>query len=158
MWLNCAGYWILCINAHHRCYSRFMMHVTINDIGRLFWILSTWGQGPSVWESWFGRKNWERKSTRIFCIENNTFFFISTIFPLHFRRLYIRQFPENHVYPHQKHWKSSIKVLKPLSGAGIESDNQLLIAYVRVKLKRIDNSQKVMRFNLQNISKQYILQ
>ena len=96
-----------------------------------------------------------------FCIENNMSV-ANTMFSQHPRRLYTWQCPGNPAVRNQidyilikKRWKSSVKLAKTLPGADIGSDHQLLIADVRVKLKRIDNTQKVMRFDLLNISKQY---
>ena len=98
-----------------------------------------------------------------FCIGNNLII-SNTMFSQHPRRLYTWQGPVKSIRNQidyiliKKRWKSSIKVAKTLPGADIGSDHQLLIADVRVKLKKTNNTQTVKRFNLQNISKHYWLE
>ena len=108
-----------------------------------------------------GKRNERGNMLVDFCIENNLSV-ANTMFSQHPRRLYTWQSPGGPAVCNQidfilikKRWKSSIKVAKTLPGADIGSDHQLLIADVKIKLKRIHNSQKIMRYDLQNISKQF---
>ena len=95
-----------------------------------------------------------------FCIGNNLFV-SNTLFYQHPRRLYTWVSPGDRVRNQidfilvKRRWKSSVKSAKTLPGADIGSDHQLLIAEVRLKLKRITVGQKAQRFDLLNIDQNY---
>ena len=98
-----------------------------------------------------------------FCIDNKLAA-ANTLFQQHPRRLYTWQGPGNRIRNQidfilvKNRWKSSIKTAKTMPGADVGSDHQLLIAMVRIKLKRIDNTRKVKRFDPQNINEQYLIE
>ena len=95
------------------------------------------------------------------CIGNNLAI-ANTLFHQHPRRLYTWTGPGGKVRNQidyilvKQCWRSSIKNAKTLPGADIGSDHQLLIADIRLKLKRIVRTdRKVQRFDLMNIDNKY---
>ncbi len=95
-----------------------------------------------------------------FCMTNNLFV-ANTMFSQHPRRLYTWQSPVGRVRNQidfiliRKRWKSAIMKANTLPGADVGSDHQLLIADLRIKLRRTDKTRKVKRFDVQNINRQY---
>ena len=92
-----------------------------------------------------------------FCI-GNSLAITNILFQQHPRCLYTWVGPGNKVRNQidyiicRQRWKSSIKIAKTLPGADIGSDHQLLIADIRLKLKKIVSDRKVQRYDLQNMT------
>ena len=58
----------------------------------------------------------------------------------------------------QPRWRSSIESAKTRPGADCGSDNKLLIAKFRFKLKKVGKTTGPFRYDLNQISKDYIVQ
>jgi len=100
-----------------------------------------------------GERNKRGDSLVDFCI-GNELVVTNTLFQQHPRRLYTWQSPDGKTRNQidfiliKRRWKSSVRLAKTLPGADIGSDHQLLIANVRVKLKRVQTSLRAKRFDL----------
>ena len=98
-----------------------------------------------------------------FCKANNLTI-ENAMFQQHPRRLYIWVGPDGKSVTKltfilvKQRWTSSIKCAKILPGADIWSDHQLLVAHIRIKLKKISKGQKLQRFDLSNIDSRYTIE
>lgn len=107
-----------------------------------------------------GERNKRGDSLVDFCI-GNELVVANTLFQQHPRRLYTWQSPDGKTRNQidyiliKRRWKSSLRIAKTLPGADIGSDHQLLIANIRVKLKRVETSLRSKRFDLGRIDDQY---
>ena len=107
-----------------------------------------------------GVRNKRGDSLVDFCI-GNELVVANTLFQQHPRRLYTWISPNGKVRNQidfiliKKRWKSSVKVAKTLPGADVGSDHQLLIANIRVKLKKVETCLRAKRFDLGCIDDHY---
>ena len=107
-----------------------------------------------------GERNERGDSLVDFCI-GNELVVANTLFQQHPRRLYTWQSPDGKTRNQidfiliKKRWKSAVRIAKTLPGADVGSDHQLLIANVRVKLKRVETSLRAKRFDVGRINNQY---
>ena len=88
----------------------------------------------------------------------------NTLFQQHKRRLYTWTSPDGQ-YRNQtdyilcnQRWKSSIQSLKIRLGADCGSDNELLIAKFRLKLKKVGETTRPFRYDLNQIPYDYIVE
>ncbi|XP_071807999.1 craniofacial development protein 2-like [Asterias amurensis] len=103
----------------------------------------------------------ERGETLIdFCQENNLAI-LNTLFKQHPRRLYTWISP-NHRYRNQidyilvnKRWRSSFEAAKTYPGADCDSDHQLLVATMKMRLRKIKRQKKPVRYDISKISDNY---
>ena len=86
---------------------------------------------------------------------------MNTFFRLHPRRLYIWISPDNSTRNKidyilcKSRWKSSIKRVTTLPGADCGTDDNLLIADIKVKLKRIKRSMQTQIYDVEKIGLDY---
>ena len=106
-------------------------------------------------------KAWQRLTE--FCQEN-TLVIANTLFQQHKRRLYTWTSPDGQ-YQNQTHYilcsqrqTSSIQSAKTRLGADCGSDNELLIAKFRLKLKKVGKTTKWCRFDLNQIPYDYTVE
>ena len=103
----------------------------------------------------------ERGETLIdFCQENNLAI-LNTLFKQHPRRL-VTWISPNHRYRNQidyilvyKRWRSSFKAAKTYPGADCDSDHQLLVATMKMRLRKIKRQKKPVRYDISKISDNY---
>ena len=95
-----------------------------------------------------------------FCQEN-TLITANTLFQQHKRRLYTWTSPDGQ-YQNQmdyflcsQRWKSSIPLAKTRLRADCGSDHELLIAKFRLKLKKVGNTTRLFRYDLNQIPYDY---
>ena len=55
-------------------------------------------------------------------------------------------------------WKSSIQLAKTILGADCSSDNELLIAKIRLKFKKVRKTPKPLRYDLNQIPHDYTVE
>ena len=98
-----------------------------------------------------------------FCQEN-ALVIANTLFQQHKRRLYTWISPDGQ---HQnqfdyilcsQRWRSSIQSTKTRPGADCGSDHELLIAKFRLKLKEIEKTARPLRYDLNQIPYDYIVE
>ena len=97
----------------------------------------------------------------MFCQEN-ALVIANTLFQQHKGRLYTWTSPDGR-YQNQidyilcgQRWRSSIQSAKIKPGADCGSDHELLIAKFRVKLKKVENTTRPFRYDLNQIPYDYI--
>ena len=97
-----------------------------------------------------------------FCQEN-ALVIANTVFQQHKRRLYTWTSPDvqhqnqiDYVLCSQR-WRSSIQSTKTIPGADCGSDHELLIAKLRLKLKKEGKTTKPFRYDLNQIPNDYTL-
>ena len=95
-----------------------------------------------------------------FCKEN-ALVIANTLFQQHKRRLYTRTSPDgqhrnqiDYILRSQR-WRSSIESAKTRLGADCGSDNELLIAKIRLKLKKVGKTTRPFRYDLNQILYNY---
>ena len=133
---------------HHRgleCKSRKSRHIWSN---RQKWSLST---------------KWSRTKANRICQEN-ALVIANTLFQQHKRRLYTWTSPDGQ-YQNQigyilcsQRWRSSIQSAKTRLGADCGSDDELLIAKFRLKLKKVGKTTRPLRYNLNQIPYDYTVE
>ena len=113
----------------------------------------------------FGLGVWNEAGQRLkeFCQEN-TLVIANTVFQQHKRRLYTRTSSDGQ---HQnltdyilcsQRWRSSIQSAKTRLGAYCGSDNELLIAKFRLKLKKVGKTHRPFRYDLNQIPYEYTVE
>ncbi|XP_042856752.1 craniofacial development protein 2-like [Penaeus japonicus] len=108
-------------------------------------------------------RNTSRDMLVDFCAANDLCI-TNTMFKQHNRRLYTWTSP-NGDYKNQidyilvkNRWKSSIIATKTLPGADCGSDHELLIANLKVRLKKVKKENQPVRYDLQNISNEFTVE
>ena len=98
-----------------------------------------------------------------FCQEN-TLVIANTLFQQHKRRLYTWTSPDGqyrnqtgHILCSQR-WRSSIQSPKTRLGGDCGSDHELLIAKFRLKLKKVGETTRPFRYDLNQISYDYTVE
>ena len=88
----------------------------------------------------------------------------NTLFQQHKRRLYTWTSPDgqrgnqtDYILCSQR-WRSSIQSAKTRPGADYSSDHELLIAKFRLKLKKVDKTTRLFRYDLNLIPYDYTMQ
>ena len=94
-----------------------------------------------------------------FCSQNNLRI-MNTYFQMHPRRLYRWESPDQNTRNQidfimcSTRWNSSVTRVTTLTGADCGSDHNLLIAEVRVRLKRKRNGGRTIAFDLDNLGEE----
>ena len=103
---------------------------------------------------------WGRGKAKVFCWEN-TLVIANTLFQQHKRQLYTSTSPNtkyqnqtNYILSSQR-WRSSIQSAKTRPGTDCGSDHELLIAKIRLKLKKVEKSTRPFRYDLNQIPYDY---
>ena len=98
-----------------------------------------------------------------FCQEN-TLVIANTLFQQHKRRLYTQTSPDgqrwhkiNYILCSQR-WRSSIQSAKTRPGADYSTDHELLIAKFRLKLKKVGETNRPFRYDINQISYDYTVE
>ena len=113
----------------------------------------------------FGLGVWNEAQQRLikFCQEN-ALVIANTLFQQHKRRLYTWTSPDGQ-HQHQidyilcsQRWRNSIQSAKTRPGADCGSDHELLIAKLRLKLKRVGITTRPFRYDLNQISYEYTVE
>ena len=104
--------------------------------------------------------DWSRAKANRVCQEN-TLVIANTLFQQHKRRLYAWTSPDgqhwnqiNYILCSQR-WRSSIQSAKTRLGADCGSDHDLLIAKFRLKLKKVGETSRPFRYDLNQIPYAY---
>ena len=91
------------------------------------------------------------------CCQKNALVIANTFFQQHKRRLYTWTSPDDQ-YQNQidyilcsQRWKSSIQSAKTRPGADYGSDNEILIAKFRLKLKKVEKTTRPFSYDLNQI-------
>ena len=113
----------------------------------------------------FGLGVWNEAGQRLtdFC-QGNTLVIANTLFQQHKRRLYTWTSPDgqhrNQVdYIFCRHrWRSSIQSAKMRPGADCGSDHEFLIAKFRLKLKKVGETTRPFRYDLNQIPYDYTVE
>ena len=98
-----------------------------------------------------------------FC-QQNTLVIANTLFQQHKRRFYLWTWPDSQ-YQNQidyilcsQRWRSSIQSEKIRPGADCSSDNEFLIANLRLKLKNVGENTRPLRYDLNQIPYNYTVE
>ena len=98
-----------------------------------------------------------------FCQEN-TLVIENTLFQQYKRRLYTWASPDgqyqnqiNYIFCSQR-WRNSVKSTKTRPGSGYGSDYELLIAKIRLKLKKVGKTTRPFKYNLNQIPYDYTME
>ena len=98
-----------------------------------------------------------------FC-QKNTPVIANTLVQQHKRKLYTWTSPDgqcqnqiDHILCSQR-WRSSIQSAKPRPGADYGSDHELLIAKIRLKLKKVGKTTRPFRYDLNQIPYDYTVE
>ena len=96
--------------------------------------------------------------------QENTLIIATTLFQQHKRTFYTwtspngqYQYKINYILSSQR-WRSSIQSPKTRQGADCGSDNELLIAKFRVKLKKVGKTARPFRYDLNQIPYDYTVE
>ena len=117
---------------------------------------NTWSNGKFG----FGVQNEGRQRLIEFC-QDNALVIANTLFQQHERRFYTWTSPDGQ---HQnqidyilcsQRWRSSIESAKTRPGADCGSDHELLIANIRMKLKKVEKTIRPFRYDLNQIRYDY---
>ena len=98
-----------------------------------------------------------------FCKEN-ALVIANTLFQQHKRRLYTWTSPDGHhqnqtdYIPCSQRWRSSIQSVKTRLGSDCGSDDELLTAKFRLKLKRVGITTRTFRYDLNQIPYEYTVE
>ena len=96
--------------------------------------------------------------------QENALVIANTVFQQHKKRLYTWTSPDgqhqNQIYYIlcSKRWRSSIQSTKTRPGADCGSDHELLIAKLRLKLKKMEKITRPIRYDLNQIPYDYIVE
>ena len=88
----------------------------------------------------------------------------NTLFQQHKRQLYTQTSPDSQYQNqfdyilHSRRWRNSIQPVKTILGADHGSDNKLLIAKFILKLKKVGETTRPLRYDLNQIPYNYILE
>ena len=110
-----------------------------------------------------GVQNEEGHRLLEFCQEN-TLVIANTFFQQHKRRLYTWTSSDGQYWNQIDYilfgriWRRSIQLAKTRSGADCGSDNELLIAKFRLKLKKVGKPTRIYRYDLHQISYDYTME
>ena len=106
----------------------------------------------------------ERGDTMVDLCSRNSLVVMNTMFKQHARRLYNWKSPDK-ITRHQidyilctGRWKSSIKRVTTIPGADCSTDHSLLIAIVKIKLKKTKRNKTTPKYDLENISTKYTVE
>ena len=113
----------------------------------------------------FGLGVWNEAGQRLieFCLEN-ALVIANTLFQQHKRRLYTWTSPDGQYWKQidyilcSQRWKSSIQSAKTRTGADSGSDDELLIAKFRLKLKKVGKTTRPFRYDLNQIPYNYTVE
>ena len=113
----------------------------------------------------FGLGTWNEAGKRLieFCQEN-TLVIANTFFQEHKRSLYIWTSPDSQHWNQidyilcSQRWRSSIQSAKTRPGADYGSDHKLLIAKLRLKLKKVGETTRPFRYDLNQIPYNYTVE
>ena len=106
---------------------------------------------------------WSRAKANIVWQEN-TLVIANTLFQQHKRRLYTWTSPHGQYWNQidyilcSQRWRSSIQSAKTRPGADCGSDHELLIAKLRLKLKRVGKTARPFRYDLNQIPYDYTVE
>ena len=96
--------------------------------------------------------------------QENTLVIANTLFQQHKRRLYTWTSPGgqhqnqiDYILCRQR-WRSSIQSAKARLGADCDSDHELLIAKFRLKLKKVEKTTRLFRYDLNQIPYDYTVE
>jgi exonuclease III len=110
-----------------------------------------------------GRRNEAGERLIEFCKENSLCI-MNTKFKQHKRRLYTWTSP-NGLHRNQidyilcqQRWKSSVQSTRTLPGADCGTDHELLVAGMRIKLKKVNRTSLPKRYDLENIPAKYAIE
>ena len=109
-----------------------------------------------------GQKKAGQRLTEFF--QENTLVIANTLFQQHKRRLYTWTSPDGQHCNQidyilcSKRWKSSIQSAKTRQGADCGSDHELLIAKFSLKLKKVENTTRPFKYDLNLIPYDYTLE
>ena len=132
--------------------------------GHVLYVIGDWnakvGQGETndtAGRFGLGERN-ERGPDQLleFCSRNDIKI-MNTFFKLHARRLYTWTSPDQTTRNQidyiicKLRWKSSVRRVTTLSGGHCGTDHHLLVADVKVKLKRIKEAKQTLRYDVENI-------
>ena len=98
-----------------------------------------------------------------FC-QQNTLVIANTLFQQHKRRLYLWTSPDDQYWNQidyilcSQRWRSSIQSEKISPGADCSSDNEFLIAKLRLKLKNVGENTRPFRYDLNQIPYNYTVE
>ena len=98
-----------------------------------------------------------------FC-SRNYFQSMNTFFTLHARRLYTWRSPDQTIRNQidyiicKTRWRSSVRRVTTLPGADCGSDHNLLIADVKIKIKRTKRAKKTSRYDMENIGLEFAVE
>ena len=96
--------------------------------------------------------------------QENALVIANTLFQQHKSRLYTWTSPDGQYWNQidyilcSKRWRSSIQLAKTRLGADCGSDHELLIAKFRLKLKKVGKTTRPFRYDLNQISYDYIVE
>ena len=95
-----------------------------------------------------------------FCTRND-FQIMNTFFKLHARMLYTWRSPDQTTRNqidyiiYKTRWRSSVRRVTILPGADCRTDHNLLIADVKIKLRRIKRTKQTLKYNVENIGLEF---
>ena len=96
--------------------------------------------------------------------QENALVIANTLFQQHKRRFYTWTSPDGQYWNqtdyilHSQRWRSSIQLAKTRPGAGCGSDDELLTAKFRLKLKKVGKTTRTFRYDLNQISYDYTVE
>ena len=110
-----------------------------------------------------GERN-ERGDQLVEFCSRNDFQIMNTFFKLHARRLYTWRSPDQTTRNQidyiicKTRWRSSVRRVTTLPGADCGTDHNLLIADVKIKLKRIKRAKQTLRYDVENIGLEFAVE
>ena len=110
-----------------------------------------------------GERN-ERGDQLVEFCSRNDFQIMNTFFKLHARRLYTWRSPDQTTRNQidyiicKTRWRSSVRRVTTLPGADCGTDHNLLIADVKIKLKRIKPAKQTLRYDVENIGLEFAVE
>ena len=110
-----------------------------------------------------GERN-ERGDQLIEFCSRNDFQIMNTFYKLHARRLYTWRSPDQTTRNQidyiicKTRWRSGVRRVTTLPGADCGTDHNLLIADVKIKLKRIKRAKQTLRYDVENIGLEFAVE
>ena len=107
-----------------------------------------------------GERN-ERGDQLVEFCSRNGFQILTTFFKLHARRLYTWRSPDQTTRNQidyiicKTRWRSSVRRVTTLPGADCGTDHNLLIADVKIKLRRINRAKQTLSYDVENIGLEF---
>ena len=136
------------------------MWFTMGDLNAKIGQLQADAEKGIVGKYGLGERNERGDRLAEFAVENELTI-MNTVFLQHPRRLYTWTSPDGN-YRNQidyiiapKRWKSSITRVKTLPGADCGTDHELLSARVKINLKRMKRGERIIRYDVSNITDEY---